>query len=48
MTLIPANLQFLMASMTSDLGGSNIPTTPTKVQFAWELNFLITIFVQQQ
>ena len=32
MTRIPARLHSLMASTTSVLGGSNIPTTPTKVQ----------------
>lgn len=35
MTLIPAYLHSLMASMTSLRGGSNIPTTPTNVQLVY-------------
>jgi hypothetical protein len=33
MTRMPAPRQFLIASITSVRGGSNIPTTPTNVQF---------------
>ena len=33
MTLIPASRQRLIESITSVRGGSNIPTTPTKVMF---------------
>lgn len=38
MTRMPASRQFLIASMTSLRGGSNIPTRPTNVQFVFDRN----------
>merc|ERR1712223_41140 len=41
MTRIPASLHLAMDGLTSNLGGSNIPTTPTKVKLTSYLANLV-------
>lgn len=47
-TRIPARRHSLMASMTSFLGGSNIPTRPTNVQFVYTYKSENTLTVTEK